>query len=73
MSRYDCGDTGKSLNEFEHTHWIFDHLNNPINQAPDLTVVGSDQLVVSYSTIATLAEAHPNREYANYLRSRVQS
>ena len=53
LSRYDCGDTGKSLNEVEHTHWVFDHLNNPINQAPDLTVVGSDQLVVSYSTITS--------------------
>ena len=53
FSRYESGDLGNPLNDVEYEHWVFDHPRKLANQAPDLSVIGSDQLVVSYSTITS--------------------
>tara|TARA_B100000530_G_C15919323_1_gene472529 strand:- start:1175 stop:2104 length:930 start_codon:yes stop_codon:yes gene_type:complete len=53
VSRHQFGDLEKPLNEFKHPHWVFDHPGKLDNQSPDLSAIGSDQLVVSYSTITS--------------------
>ena len=53
VSRHESGDLGAPLNEVKHSHWVFDHPGKLDNQSPDLTAMGSDQLVVSHSTITS--------------------
>ncbi len=53
ISEYDCGNRrGGRKNSVNGTAWYYDHLNNECT-AVDLSVVGTDQIVVSYSTITS--------------------
>jgi len=53
VSRHENGDLVAPLNELAHPHWVFDHPDKLDNQSPNLAAIGSDQLVVSYSTITS--------------------
>ena len=52
MSKYERGDPGTVLNDVPYDFYYFDHPAKP-NQAPDLSVIGTDQIVVSFSTITS--------------------
>lgn len=53
FSRYESGDPGGQLNTIEGPHWVFDHPQKLDRQSPDLTAIGTDRIVVSYSTITS--------------------
>lgn len=56
ISRFDCGSLRKftqlSLPRDESDYYVFDHEHNGRTEV-DLSVIGTDKLVVSYSTITT--------------------
>ncbi len=51
VSRHDCGSKKKRLNEVavNGTYYVFDHEDNGLTDV-DLSVIGTDKIVVSYST-----------------------
>lgn len=51
ISEYDCGNRNTSIN-YAKDAWYFDHVNNGCTTM-DLSVVGTDKIVVSYSTITS--------------------
>lgn len=55
LSRHESGDVERPLNHVDVDHWIFDHPRKVGTQAqsPDLDVIGTDSIVVSYSTITS--------------------
>ena len=53
ISRHKFGEVSKPPNDLDCEHWVFDHPSKVPIQAPDLSAIGSDQLVVSYSTITS--------------------
>ena len=50
VSAYDCGTLRFARNE--DADYVFEHLDNKLNEI-DLSVVGTDMIVVSYSTITS--------------------
>jgi hypothetical protein len=52
LSEYDSGDRNAGRNEVDGEAWYFDHLQNTCNTI-DLSIVGTDQIVVSWSTITS--------------------
>lgn len=52
FSRWAHGNPGSTLNSASEEHWLFDHVAKPDNE-PDISVVGTDFIVVSYSTITS--------------------
>lgn len=54
MSRYNCGVLNYTQNRIEgpDDYFVFEHLNNEL-QRVDLSVIGTDQIVVSWSTITS--------------------
>jgi hypothetical protein len=57
VSQHHCGQLGYRLNEIDGgvedgRAWWFEHLDNQLEQV-DLSIVGGDQIVVSYSTITS--------------------
>ena len=51
-SRFHCGDLTAMETEMRMDHFVFEHLQN-LNAAIDFSVIGSDKIVVSYSTITS--------------------
>lgn len=51
-SQYNCGSSGYEECKAERDFFYFQHLNNGIKEV-DLSVVGTDMIVVSYSTITS--------------------
>lgn len=52
-SKFHCGTLGYRLNKFAGENgWWFEHKNNLLEEV-DLSVIGTDQIVVSYSTITS--------------------
>ncbi|MDA0834415.1 MAG: hypothetical protein O2955_21775 [Planctomycetota bacterium] len=52
ISEYDCGNRNGARNAADGTAWYYDHVHNECT-AIDLSVVGTDRIVVSYSTITS--------------------
>ncbi|MCP4887261.1 MAG: hypothetical protein GY904_11695 [Planctomycetaceae bacterium] len=52
LSKWESGNPGGKLNQIPNDHWIFDHPAKP-NEKPDISVIGSEQIVVSHSTITS--------------------
>ncbi len=53
LSKHESGNTDRPLNRVEHEYWIFDHPSKLSDEHPDVSVIGSDRIVVSYSTITS--------------------
>lgn len=51
-SQYDSGNLELSKTEMDMDHFVFEHAQNE-NQDIDFSVIGTDKLVVSYSTITS--------------------
>lgn len=52
LSEYDCGFRSRGRNAVPGPAWYFSHAENDCDH-PDLSVVGTDRIVVSYSTIGS--------------------
>ncbi len=52
ISEFDCGNRGGNRNQVDGAAWYYDHLNNECI-AMDLSIVGTDRIVVSFSTITS--------------------
>jgi hypothetical protein len=54
VSKYNCGSRSATLNSFPgpHPYYVFDHEHNGLDEM-DLSVVGTDRIVVSWSTITS--------------------
>lgn len=55
ISRFNCGSLRASKNGFNKSHedyYVFDHQDNELTHV-DLDVIGTDKIVVSYSTITS--------------------
>lgn len=52
ISEYDCGNRTAARNSVKGTAWYYDHEHNNCT-AVDLSVVGGDKIIVSYSTITS--------------------
>jgi hypothetical protein len=55
VSKHNCGVLSYRLTRFrgEYPYYIFDHKDNAVAGDIDLSVIGTDQIVVSYSTITS--------------------
>lgn len=53
VSKHEYGLPTHPLNSLPVDHWIFDHPGKLPGNAPDLSVVGTDKIVVSHSTITS--------------------
>lgn len=55
ISKYDCGVVGGYPNRFDGANYFtYEHFNNtPPDYAPNLDAIGTDKIVVSYSTITS--------------------
>lgn len=53
MAKHACGSLSRNVNRYDGGEWyVFEHENNNL-VAPDLTVIGTDKIIVSYSTITS--------------------
>jgi len=52
LSRHNCGVLEYARNELEGSYYIFEHVDNQLDKV-DLSVIGTDQLIVSWSTITS--------------------
>lgn len=54
VSKYNCGSHQGALNQFygDSDYYVFDHQHNQLTDL-DLDVIGTDKIVVSYSTITS--------------------
>ena len=52
LSKWAYGNPGSKLNSASKEHWIFDHPAKPAEK-PDTSVIGTDFIVVSHSTITS--------------------
>lgn len=52
LSKWAYGNPGSKLNSSSKEHWIFDHPAKPAEK-PDTSVIGTDFIVVSHSTITS--------------------
>lgn len=55
-SKWSCGGVGGRLQQAAREFYYFEHQNNGIEQV-DLDVIGTDEIVVSYSTITSAMHA----------------
>jgi len=66
LSEYDCGNREASKNDVPGVAWYFDHVQNTCTEI-DLSVVGTDKLVVGYSTITSAIHLAAEMGAANIL------
>lgn len=54
ISRHSCGDTKSKINKLDgkYDYFVFDHVENGLTEV-NLDVIGTDKIVVSYSTITS--------------------
>ncbi|MFN0196228.1 MAG: hypothetical protein ACKVT0_05750 [Planctomycetaceae bacterium] len=65
-SEYDCGNRTASRNSVEGTVWYFDHVHNDCVEM-DLSVVGTNRIVVSHSTITSAIHIAADMGAANIM------
>lgn len=52
VSKYNAGNFNSGLNDLKHADYVFEHDNNE-HTSVNLDVVGTDKIIVSYSTITS--------------------